>query len=86
MVTNGELCFDESLADLDGQRVVVTIVTATAPDSVAPPADAGPPDWLDVEMDVAFRMPFRWEPVQAHALDAGAVPPTAILPGDLADA
>lgn len=85
LVTHGQLCFQESLADLDGQRVVVTLVPAADRDSVVPPADVTPPDWLDVEKDVAFRMPFHWETVQSHALDAGAVPPTVILPEELLD-
>jgi len=73
-VANGQLHFWESLADLEGQRVLVTLGQYPHQDRsderlpLSP--NSQPSDGLDIEQDVSFRMPFRWETVAASVADA----------------
>lgn len=83
---NGVLRLLDRLDLPEHQQVRVTVEPVSSGAPEPPRAETSPPEWLDVENDVAFRMPFRWEPVRAHALDAGTIPPTAILPEDRPDA
>jgi hypothetical protein len=85
LVAHGQLHFHESLADLEGQEVVVSLAPATETPSSKQPADSGSPDWLDVEQELVFRMPFRWEPIPVHAVDGGSISPSVILPEESPD-
>lgn len=88
-VANGQLRFRESLADLEGQRVLVTLGLYPQPDAseerlpLSP--NPRPSDGLDIERDVNFRMPFRWETVTASVADAGSLRPCLILPEESTD-
>ena len=84
-VTNGQLRFQESLADFEGQQVLVTLAPSPCHETTEPPCQPCPPAELDVEHNVVLRMPFRWEPVQARAVDAGSIRPSMIVPEDLPD-
>jgi hypothetical protein len=88
-VANGKLRFRESLADLEGQRVLVTLglyPQQDASDERLPLSpDPQPSNGLDIERDVNFRMPFRWETVTASVGDAGSLRPCLILPEESAD-
>ena len=86
-VTNGQLRFHESLADLEGRRVLVVLdeyESATKPLPRLTP-DPMTLDELDIEHDVSFRMPFHWEPVQATVVDGGPLRPSFIVPEELSD-
>lgn len=84
-VANGKLRFRESLADL----VLVTLgpyPQQDASDERLPLSpDPQPSNGLDIERDVNFRMPFRWETVTASVGDAGSLRPCLILPEESAD-
>jgi hypothetical protein len=84
-VKNGQLSFGESLSDLEGQQVVVTLAPAPGKLDSDRASEQRPPDWLDAEQSVVFRLPYQWEPVQAKIVDAGAIPPAVILPQELLD-
>jgi hypothetical protein len=83
LVTHGQLHFRESLADLEGQEVLVTLSPATERKPVEQPADSPPPDWLDVEQEAVFHMPFQWESIRVPAVDGGSIAPSVILPEEL---
>jgi len=86
LVTHGQLRFRESLADLEGQAVLVTLAPTADRGPTEQPADSCPPDWLEVEQNAVFHMPFRWEAIQGQAVDSGAMAPSMILPEELPDA
>jgi hypothetical protein len=71
-VTNGQLRFQESLADLEGRRVMVVLNECEAASNQPPQLvpDARVIDEMEIEKDVSFRMPFRWEPVKAAYREA----------------
>ena len=97
-VVNGHLQPEQSLAALEGQRVIatLTVVPKESPNSKAaePPApekvadeefDPEPPPWLDVENDVYF-------PIKVPRISLGKVnirvregKPSIILPEELPD-
>lgn len=83
-VANGQLCFRESLADLEGQRVLVTLgqypQQDASEDRLPLSPNPQPSDEMDIEQNVSFRMPFRWETVTASVADAGSLRPSLILP------
>ncbi|NLY01066.1 MAG: hypothetical protein GXY83_33665 [Rhodopirellula sp.] len=83
LVADGQLRFQESLLDLEGQKVLVTLVPTPDPRLTEPADEPCAPDWMSVEEDAVFRMPFHWEPVQAETMDAGVIRPSAIVPEDL---
>ncbi len=60
-VTNGQLRFQESLADLEGQRVIVVLDECESPSKQWPrlTPTIPPIDEMDIEKDVSFRIPFR---------------------------
>ena len=76
----------ESLADLEGQRVLVTDQSYSQEDAMHERLPLSPniqaPDGPDIEQDVSFRMPFRWEVVTASVTDAGSLRPCLILPDE----
>ena len=86
-VANGQLRFKESLADLEGQRVLVTVQSCPSENGTDVRLPLEPNiqalDGLDIEQDVSFRMPFRWEVVTALVTDAGPLRPCLILPDEL---
>ncbi len=86
-VTNGQLRFQESLADLEGRRVLVMLDEYEPTKKEWPRLTPDPLtlDELDIEHDVSFRMPFRWEPVEATVVDAGPLRPSLIVPEEFAD-
>lgn len=88
-VANGQLRFRESLADLEGQRVLVTLGLyphqGTSDERLPLPSDPQPSEELDIEQDLSFRMPFRWESVTASVADAGSLHPCLILPEESTD-
>ncbi|MCY2993135.1 MAG: hypothetical protein NTY19_35415 [Planctomycetota bacterium] len=86
LVTHGQLRFCESLADLEGQEVLVTLAPAADRGPTKESADSCPPNWLDVEQEAVFRMPFQWESIRGHAVDGGSIAPSVILPEELPDA
>ena len=83
-VMNGQLRFQESLADLEGRRVLVVLDECETASNQWPQLvpDARAIDEKDVEKDVSFHMPFRWEPVKATVTDKGALRPCLIVPED----
>ncbi len=85
LVSNGQLHFQESLVDLEGQQVVVTLVPASDQAPPGEPSEPCAPEWMMIEHDVVFQMPFHWESMQADPIDAGTIRPTVILPEDLPD-
>lgn len=86
LVSHGQLHFHESLADLEGQDVVVSVAPVTERKPPEQPEDSRPPDWLDVEQEAVFRMPFQWGTIPVHAVDGGSIAPSVILPEELPDA
>jgi hypothetical protein len=84
-VKNGQLSFGESLSDLEGQQVVVTLAPTPGSLDTDRASEQQPPDWLEVEQNAVFRLPYQWEPVQVKIVDAGAIPPAVILPQELLD-
>ena len=83
-VANGQLCFQASLMDLEGRRVMVVLddYETASPQwpklTPAPLAD----DELNPEQDVDFQRPFRWETVAVSVIDGGKLAPCLILPED----
>ena len=65
-VTNGQLRFQESLVDLEGRRVMVVLDDLPTKVEGLPRFTPDPVqfDDMDIEQDVSFRMPFRWEKVK----------------------
>ncbi len=86
-VTNGQLRFQESLVDLEGRRVMVVLDDLPAKDENRHRLSPDPVqfDDLDIERAVSFRMPFRWETVNAVVKDGGPLRPCVILPEELPD-
>jgi len=86
-VANGQLRFQESLEDLEGQHVFVTVEINSRCRARDEPLAPDPVllEDFDVEHDVCFRMPFRWEVVKANLVDASPLRPCCILPERSAD-
>jgi len=86
-VTNGQLRFQESLADLEGRRVLVVLDEYESPSKPWPRLTPDPLslDELDIEHDVSFRMPFQWEPIKATVVDGGPLRPSLIVPEEISD-
>ena len=86
-VTNGQLRFQESLVDLEGRRVMVVLDDLPTKVEGLPRLTPDPVqfDDMDIEQDVSFRMPFRWEKVTATVKDGGPLRPCVILPEELPD-
>jgi hypothetical protein len=85
LVKDGQLSFGESLADLEGQCVVVTLAPMEDGGDAERVGELLPPDWLDIEKSIVFQLPYRWEPVQADVIEAGAIHPTIVLPQGISD-
>lgn len=89
-VANWQLRFRELLTDLEGQRVLVTLGLYPQPDAsedrlpLSP--NPRPSDGLNIQRDVNFRMPFRWENVTASVAEAGSLRPCLILPEESTEA
>ena len=87
-VTNGQLRFQESLADLEGRRVLVVLDDCEAP---LPTTNSSPrltPDPVSAEefvpeYDLNFERPFRRKKVVGTVYDGGRLRPTLILPEEL---
>ncbi len=89
-VTNGQLRFQESLADLEGRSVrVLVVMEDDSPSSTTswPQLTPDPPtfDELDIERDVSFRMPLEWEPLTATIVEDGPLRPSLIVPEEILD-
>ncbi len=80
-VTNGQLRFQESLTDLEGQRFMVVLDECELPPKQWPRLTPEPlaDDELDAEQDVNFQRPFLWETVAVAVRDGGRLPPCLIL-------
>ena len=81
-VANGQLHFQASLTDLEGRRVMVVLDECESPSKPWPRLTPEPltDEELDVEQDVNFQRPFRWETVAASIRDGGKLLPCLILP------
>ena len=88
-VANGQLRFQESLADLEGQHVLVTVGLdqrcRASDESLTPVPDPELLEDFDVEHDECFRMPFRWEAVKVRLVNASPLRPCLVLPEGSAD-
>ncbi|MCI0681569.1 MAG: hypothetical protein L0Y71_05660 [Gemmataceae bacterium] len=97
-VVNGHLQHEESLADLEGQRVLATLtVVSTMRDNGAgaqPPTpekaadedfDPEPPTWLDVEKDLYFPVKVPRIPLGKVDIRVREGKPSIILPKELPD-
>ena len=84
-ISNGELLFQQTLDDLEGQRVLVTLMTDPSSMTDETPDDAQIPEWMSVEREVVFRMPYQWQPVRWNTIEAGMITPSVILPEELLD-
>lgn len=85
-VTNGQLRFQESLSDLEGRRVwLVVLDEDELPSKEVPRLTPSPltVDELEVEQELDFERPFRWEKVKGTVRDVGRLPPTLILPEEV---
>lgn len=96
-VVNGHLQHEQSLSELEGQRVVATLTVvpkeATNQPTNGIPSDVGgdadfdpePPPWLEVENDVYFPMtvPERLLEIRTLIVERGT--PSIILPEELPD-
>ena len=84
-VTNGQLQFQESLADLEGRRVLVVLDECEAPTPTSKPWPRLTPEPMTAEelvpeQDLNFERPFRRKKVTATVRDGGRLQPTLILP------
>lgn len=86
-VTNGQLRFQASLADLEGRRFVVILDECETPLDEWPRLTPEPltDDDLDAEPDVNFQRPFDWQTVTVSVGDGGKLPPCLILPEECSD-
>ena len=93
-IVNGQLRYQEPLAELEGREVQITVVVnGVAPSSLPTtngqqePPDPEPPEWLDVEKDIYIPMPHNWVTLEnVRIIDLGrAEPPQFILPEELPD-
>ena len=88
-VTNGQFRFHESIADLEGRRVLLVVMDddSTSPTMSWPQLTPDPPtfDEFDIERDVSFRMPLEWEPITANIVDDGPLRPSLIVPEEIPD-
>lgn len=85
-ITNGQLCFHESLSDLEGHRVMVLIDDL---DGLHAPATRLSPQPFEEEIDsiedVNFVRPFLRRRVSAVVQEGGKLRPCLILPEGDAD-
>lgn len=84
-VTNGQFRFRESIADLEGRRVMLVVMEendSTEKDLPRLTPEPMTADELVPDQDVDFERPFRWEKVTGIVRDAGRLQPTLILPED----
>ncbi len=83
-VTNGQLRFQASLTDLEGRRVMVVLDDCVSPSSQWPRLTPGPMSdtETDVEHEIDFQRPFRWETLAVAVSDGGKLAPCLILPED----
>jgi hypothetical protein len=83
-VSDGQLHFQESLAEFEGQRVLVIVDeyphSSTSKEVPTLRPSRQEPDASDVEQDVTFRMPFHWETVIGTIRDAGPLIPCIVVP------
>lgn len=92
-IENGQLRYQEPLADLEGREVQVTLILNGTPATPTPaaneeqePPDPEPPEWLDVEKDIYVKMPLKSEIIEnAVVLEGGPLQPCIILPEELPD-
>jgi hypothetical protein len=85
VVSNGRLWFDESLFDLEGQQVNVTLSTPVSADTTPLPCRPVPPDESHIETHVVLPMPYDWKPITGDAVNAGPLRPSMILPKESPD-
>jgi hypothetical protein len=85
LVKDGQLSFGESLADLEGQHVVVTLAPTAARQDADRPGVLPAPDWLDIESNDVFRLPYQWDPIHVDVIDAGRIHPAIVLPQEMPD-
>ncbi len=80
-VQNGQLRFDESLADLEGYRVMVVLDDDQAANSELPRLKPQPEleSETEIESSVWFAPPFRREIGTAVIRDGGRLPPCLIF-------
>jgi hypothetical protein len=99
-VVNGHLQHEQPLAELEGQKVQITLTVApkeTAngapepapaapkPSDVSEEFDPEPPEWLEIENDVYFPMPVPEKLLEKKALIVERGTPSIILPEELPD-
>jgi hypothetical protein len=95
-VVNGHLQHDQSLAELEGQRVIATLTVVPKPSAngageKAPPQETSPdfdpesPPWLEVEHDVYFPMTVPSIPLGKVKVKVEEGTPCIILPEELPD-
>lgn len=87
-VTNGQLRFQESLSDLEGQRVLVVLddeCDAPLPTNSCPRLTPDPMSAEEIvpEYDLNFERPFRRKRIVGTVYDGGRLQPTLILPEEL---
>jgi hypothetical protein len=95
-VVNGHLQHEQSLAELEGQRVTLTVVpsgpasgngaTQPTPQAVEKAEfDPEPPPWLDVEHDVYFPIKVPRQLLEKKPVIVRRGKPCIILPEELPD-
>ncbi|MBI3823115.1 MAG: hypothetical protein HY289_10610 [Planctomycetes bacterium] len=96
-VVNGHLQHEQSLAELEGQQVQVTLTVAPkdAVNGTPKPAqtmpkqseesDPEPPPWLEIEHDVYFPMTVPEKPLGKVKIHKRRGKPCIILPEELPD-
>ncbi len=90
-VTNGQFRFHESIADLEGRRVLLVVMdeeeSQLKPSKSLPRLTPEPmtAEELVPEQDVDFERPFRRKRITATVRDGGRLPPTLILPEEYVD-
>ena len=84
-VTNGQLRFDESLADLEGRKVIVVLDVSEPSTTHLPRLSPSPmcDEVSEIDEPVDFERPFRRQIINATIRDGGRLSPCLIFPEDI---